>query len=97
MDPDPVNAGTDQASRKNWQRLNRMAIGDCMECVRLWQRYSAAATEYISLAAQRDSAAMSGDVPKPQLKAIIQDAERDRKKCRADIDKHMTKAHSKTK
>ncbi len=74
-----------------------MSTTDCAECVRLWQRYAAATTDHVSLIGQRDDAARHGDIAKfKQLEVVISAAERDRAKCKADIDKHEMDAHPKT-
>ena len=69
---------------------------DCPECVRLWQRYAAATTAHVALMDQRTAAARKSDTARfEELEAITVDAERDRAKCKADIDRHEAEAHGK--
>jgi hypothetical protein len=66
---------------------------DCPECVRLWQRYAAATTAHVSLMDERTSAVQNGDIAEFQkLEAITLDAQKDRAKCKADIDNHEAEA-----
>jgi hypothetical protein len=58
-----------------------------------WQRYAAATTAHVALMDQR-TAAQKKDIGRlKELEAITVDAEQDRAKCKADIDRHEAEIH----